>query len=243
MSIFLRYDELHGVASDLMTGVASATGLTMLVYALVASLHKRWRWPDALHPVLVTTAALSSVLIAFHIPYPLYLAATAPIHRALPLLFVLLAVPLWRNGHILVARWQALITAVMCSAVISVASAFVVALSVAQPRLIGALSVKSIPTAAALDLVGLVGGPAGLTVMLVVFTGIVGAGLGTTVFRIVGVTDERAQGLALGLTASALGVAQAFRISPIAGGFASVGMIINSFATVALATLAIAVAS
>lgn len=48
------------------------------------------------------------------------------------------------------------------------------------------------------------------------------------------VRDERAQGLALGITAHALGTARAFQISESAGAFASVGMIVNALATAAL---------
>ena len=234
-------DLVHALSKlmfDLLTGTAPATGMTVLVYGLVAYAHRRWHLPDALHPVLVTATILAAALFAFAIPYPLYLAATAPILGALPLLFVLLAVPLWRDRHILAAQWQTLTVAVVCGAVVSVACGLTAAFSAAQPALLGVLSVKSTPTAAALEFVQLTGGPTGLTVVLVVLTGIVGAGIGPTVFRIAGVTDERAQGLALGIAASALGVARAFRISPTAGGFATVGMILNSFATLALAAIA-----
>jgi putative effector of murein hydrolase len=240
MTELSRFDGMQTVVFHLLTGIAPASGLTILVYGAVNRLHGDWRLPAAVHPVLVTATIISAFLVAFDVPYSLYLSATAPIHRSLPLLFVILAVPLWRDGHTVVAQWQALAVTILCGAAISVGSAVLAALSVAQPELIGVLSVKSTPTAAALEFVGLTGGPVGLTVVLVVLTGIAGTSLCSTVFRFAGVTDERAQGLALGLAASALGIARAFRISPVAGGFASVGMILNSFATLALASLAVA---
>jgi putative effector of murein hydrolase len=55
--------------------------------------------------------------------------------------------------------------------------------------------------------------------------------------RFAGVTDERAKGFALGLAANGLGTARAFSISPTAGSFASMGMILNAFVTAGLSLL------
>jgi putative effector of murein hydrolase len=67
--------------------------------------------------------------------------------------------------------------------------------------------------------------------MVVLLTGIVGILFAQTVFNLVKITDERWQGLILGISAHAIGTAKAFDKSPRCGAFATLGMGLNGIWT------------
>ena len=89
-------------------------------------------------------------------------------------------------------------------------------------------------TAVAIGISESLGGVPGITAVVVILTAVVGVTAAPLVFRYFDIRDERAQGLALGITAHALGTARAFQISESAGAFASIGMILNALTTVVL---------
>jgi putative effector of murein hydrolase len=60
---------------------------------------------------------------------------------------------------------------------------------------------------------------------------------GPPILSAAGIRDHRAIGLALGVASHAIGTARAFQISDTAGAFSTLGMILNSLLTVALAPI------
>jgi putative effector of murein hydrolase len=69
-----------------------------------------------------------------------------------------------------------------------------------------------------------IGGLPSLSAALVVLTGVLGAVIGVAVLASVRVLDDRARGLALGVTSHGIGTARAFQISDTAGAFSTLGM-------------------
>ena len=86
----------------------------------------------------------------------------------------------------------------------------------------GALKSITSPVAATLALDAHV--PVDATLAGVLIAGMLGATVGPSALRWMGVRDERAVGLALGASAHGIGVARAVEISPAAGAFASIAM-------------------
>lgn len=101
------------------------------------------------------------------------------------------------------------------------------------------LAVRSITAPVAVPLSESLGGIASITAFAVIASGVVGAALGPAVLTRVGVRDERAIGLALGVAAHAIGTAQAVRISERAGAFAVVGMVATAFVGTLVVLLAL----
>ncbi|WP_291834266.1 LrgB family protein [Limimaricola sp.] len=212
--------------------------LTVLIYLAGCRLQRLAPRCAALQPILLSILTIVALLWALHVPYAHYFRDTAPIHLAMEPLFILLVVPLWRETSKISAARLPLTVALLTGSSMAILSGMLPPLRLASPAvaqtLADTLAFRSTTSAAAIGYVTAAGGAVGLTVAIVVLTGIVGAALGPWILRLGGVTDERAVGFALGLAANGLGTARAFAISQAAGSFASIGMILNTFATAGL---------
>ena len=96
------------------------------------------------------------------------------------------------------------------------------------------LAPKSVTTPIAMGVAERIGGIASLTAVLVIVTGIVGAVLAPTLFRLLRVQEDAIQGFALGVAAHGIGTARAFQISEQAGAFAALAMGLNGAITALL---------
>lgn len=106
--------------------------------------------------------------------------------------------------------------------------------SAGADALMATLLPKSTTTAIAVALSEIGGGAPGLTAVVVILTGVFGAAFGPGLLRAARISDDRAVGLALGVSAHLLGTARAFQVSETAGAFAAIGAILNGLATAAV---------
>lgn len=206
---------------DLITGhPLFGLSLTIGVYLAAARLHAALGRPPLLQPVLTSVAAVGMVVWAAEIDYAQYFAQAAPLHYALGVLVVLLAVPLVRQWTLIRAAGSALPIALLFGSMVAIALAVFFAVGLgADKALIASLAPKSATAAVAVGISERIGGLAGLTATIAVLTGIFGAVAGPGLLAFVGVRDERAAGFALGVASHAIGTARAFQISETAGGF------------------------
>lgn len=98
----------------------------------------------------------------------------------------------------------------------------------AEDSLLATIAPKSATTAIAVEIADRLGSVAGV---IVISSSIFGAAFGLLILQLGGVRDERAIGFALGVASSGIGTA---------GGFASLGMILNALLTILLVRLFIA---
>ena len=96
------------------------------------------------------------------------------------------------------------------------------------------LAPKSVTAPVAMGISEKLGGLPSLTAVLVVSTGIVGAVLGTGLFRLLGIRDDAIKGFALGATSHGIGTARAFQVSPVMGAFAGLAMALSALVTALL---------
>ena len=114
-------------------------------------------------------------------------------------------------------------------------SAVLVAKGLGAPRtVLIALAPKSITAGVAMAVTEGLGGPAPLTGVLVIATGILGAVIVTPLMNALGVTDYAARGFAVGLASHGIGTARAFAVDPVAGVFAGLAMGLNAVVTPAV---------
>jgi putative effector of murein hydrolase len=191
---------------------------------------------------LTSVVVVAAVVFASGISYNRYFAQAAPLHYALGLLVVLLAVPLARQFAVIRAARLPLAAALLVGSLTALTTAIAFPVFLQAPvELIASLAPKSTTAAVAVGIAERIGGLPGLTAVIVITTGIFGAVAGPGLLLRAGVQDERAVGFALGVTSHAIGTARAFQISDRAGAFASVGMILNALLTVGLAPSALAI--
>ncbi len=214
--------------------------LTVGVYAIANLVYERFGRPSMLHPVLTSVATIAALLVATGLSYPIYFAQAAPLHNALSVFVVLLAVPLVRRLPLIRDASLPIAVALFTGSVVAVATALAPPIGLGmEESVVASLAPKSATAAVAVGISERLGGIVGLAAMTAVLTGLFGAMVGPWVLATAGVRDERAVGFAIGVAAHAIGTARAFQISETAGAFASLGMILNAVLTVALAPLAI----
>lgn len=211
---------------------------TVCAYAVAAAVHRALGGPALLHPVITATGAMALCLHVAGIDYQTYFRQAHPLHLALGVVVVLLAVPLWRQFHLIrAARWTLGVTLVVGSlTALATALAFPI-LTAAPDSLLATLAAKSTTTAVAVQVSERLGGVPALTALVVISSGIFGAAFGPPILRSAGVIDERAVGFAMGLASHVIGTARACQISDVAGAFASIGMILNAVLTILLVPL------
>jgi putative effector of murein hydrolase len=152
---------------------------------------------------------------------------------------VALAVPLQQNLPRIRQLFWPVSIALLVGGTITVALTLgLAALFGADREMLMSLAPKSVTSPIAIALAEQMGGIPALTAVFVMITGVLGAVLGPLLLDRAGVTSPAARGLSLGLSAHAIGTAQALQEHPEAGGFAALAMsLAGAFSALALPLL------
>lgn len=215
-------------------------GVTLGAYQLALAAYERTRWVF-LQPVLVSMLIVIAVLLACGIDYREYSNSAKVLTILLGPATVALAVPLFLNlKRIRQLFWPTLIT-------LLVGGLFATALGIGLGWLFGvdhellmSLAPKSVTSPIAMLVASQIGGVAALAAVFVLITGVLGAILGPELLRRVGVHHPAAQGMALGMTAHAVGTSRALQEGEECGAFAALAMSLMGVATAVLLPLAVA---
>jgi predicted murein hydrolase (TIGR00659 family) len=199
--------------------------LTLLAYLLGDWIFRRSGKKALFNPVLTSVLVLMAILFATGTDYQTYFAGAQFVHFMLGPATVALAVPLYRNLPLIRQLWLPILLSILTGAFVSTSSVVVVAQWLGAPKqTLLSLAPKSVTAPVAMGISEKVGGLPSLTAALVVLTGVLGAVIGTAVLASVRVRDDRARGLALGVTSHGIGTARAFQINDLAGSFSALAM-------------------
>lgn len=208
---------------------------TVVAYVVASALYEKLGRPSLLHPVLIAMLGLGGLLVVTGTSYESYFASARPLHLLLGPAVVLLAVPLFRHRHSIARFFGVIFATVALGSLVALAASVAPALFTnADPEMVRSLAPRAATTTVAIAISEEIGGIPGLTAVVVILSAIVGITAGPPLIRIMNIREDRAIGLALGVSAHVLGVGRAFQISEVAGVFASIGMVLNALATVAL---------
>lgn len=211
---------------------------TLAAYALGDAAASAAGRRPLVNPVLVAVVLLAGLLWGTGTPYTTYFEGAQFVHFLLGPATVALALPLWDNlAHVRRAALP-ILAALLAGSATAVASALGIAsaLGVRGEALIS-LAPKSATAPVALGISEAIGGSPTLTAVLVILTGITGAMVATPLLNLLGVTDWRARGFAVGVASHGIGTARAFQVNPTAGAFAGLGMGLNAVLTALIAPL------
>lgn len=199
--------------------------MTLLAYLLADWVFRRSGQRALFNPVLLSILLLVAVLSVTGTDYQTYFEGAQFVHFLLGPATVALAVPLYRNLPLIRRLWLPILIAIATGALVSSTSAVLIAdwLGASRQTLIS-LAPKSVTAPVAMGITEKVGGLPSLTAALVVLTGVLGAVVGVAVLALVRVRDDRARGLALGVSSHGIGTARAFQVSDQAGAFAALAM-------------------
>ncbi len=228
----LDLTSLSDISAQLLTRPPLAVALTVIAFAMGLTLQKRWPKVALFNPTLIAIILVSLILKAAEVPYGAYLTSAQSINFMLAPTVVLLAVPVYRNRLLVRRSWKVICLGVATGASITFLGTLLIArLSAAKAETLYSLFPKSVTTGIAVGISDKIGGVPALTAVFVIFTGIVGAIFGPSILKFLRVEDDRAAGLAIGISAHGIGTAKALQMSEIAGTFSGIGMALNGIVT------------
>ena len=214
-------------------------GLTLGAYQLGLALYESTRLA-IFHPVLVSVAILVVLLWMLGVEYAIYREAVWPLVILLGPTTVALAVPLYLNlRRIRLFFWPMVITLLLGGLFATVITLLIAWALGAEHMILMTLAPKSVTSPIAMLVAEQLGGIAALAAVFVMFTGVLGPLLGPWLLRICGVTEPAAWGMAMGMTAHAVGTSRAIEEGEEQGAFSALAMSLMGVATALLLPLAV----
>lgn len=210
---------------DMLHSPLFALVLTLSAYKAAEYLSDRFARPAWLNPVLIAILAVMASLWALELDYEVYFDGAWILHFLLGPATVALAVPLYREARKLGKNAMAILVSVIIGALTATGLALALGLAFGLDDAIRAsLAPKTVTTPVAMDLADLLGGWPSLAAALVILAGILGAVALPPLLTGLGLRDQRAQGLALGVASHGIGTARALQIARRAGAYSALAM-------------------
>lgn len=192
-----------------------------------------------LNPLLVATALVIGCLAALGVQYGTYNKSASYLSWLLTPATVCLAIPLYRQLHLLKEHWAAVVVGIASGVFTSAASIFLMC------KLFGmnhtyyvSFLPKSITTAIGMGVCEEAGGIVTLTIISIAITGLFGNIAGEYILKLVGVVHPVAKGLAFGTASHAVGTARALELGEVEGAMSSLSIAVAGLMTVVVAPIA-----
>ena len=212
--------------------------VTILAYCLCDRISAALNRTPVANPVLMSMCLVGLLVRVSGTPYPTYFDGAQFIHFLLGPATVALGIPLYQNRQLVMRAVLPMACALLAGSVTALVSAVAIArLLGAAPSVVVSIAPKSVTAAVAMGISARLGGDPGLTAVLVILTGILGAIVVTPLLNALRITDKRARGFAAGLAAHGIGTARAFQVDLLAGTFAGIAMGLNALLTAILVPL------
>ncbi|MET0609701.1 MAG: LrgB family protein [Pseudomonas caspiana] len=231
--------DWYGAAMSVIHHPLFGIAITLGAYQLALAAYEKTRLVF-LQPVLISMLVLIGVLTVCGVSYTEYRKSTEILSVLLGPATVALAVPLYLNlRRIRQLLWPTLTTLV-------VGGVFATGLCLLLGRWFGAdhmilmtMAPKSVTSPIAMLVAEQIGGVAALAAVFVLITGVLGAIFGPGLLTLARVDNPAARGMALGLTAHAVGTSIALQEGEECGAFAALGMSLMGVATALFLPLAV----
>jgi len=213
--------------------------ITLAAFQLAYAAYEKTRWVY-LQPVLVSMVMVIGILLVCGLSYDEYRGSAQMLTVLLGPATVALAVPLYLN----LRRIRELFGPIMLTLLLAGTGATALGLALAwafgaDQMILMTLAPKSVTSPIAMLVAEQIGGVVALAAVFVMITGIIGAIVGPELLRRFGVLHPAARGMALGLTAHAVGTAQALQEGDECGAFAALAMSLMGVMTAVLLPLAV----
>jgi len=234
--------ELHWYAAwqALIHHPLFGVGITLAAFQLAFAAYEKTRWVF-LQPVLVSMALVVGILLACGIAYEEYRISAQWLTILLGPATVALAVPLYLNLRRIRELFGPIVVTLLVAGVFATALGMALAWAFgADEMILMTLAPKSVTSPIAMLVAEQIGGVVALAAVFVMITGVLGAIIGPELLRRFGVQHPAARGIALGLTAHAVGTAQALQESEECGAFAALAMSLMGVLTAVLLPLVVA---
>lgn len=199
--------------------------ITISAYKIGVFIYEKSGKNAFLQPIVIAYAIMLPILLVTQVPYKEYLSAVSMLHFFLGPATVALALPLYKNLKLIRAYFVPILITLVAGGIFTILSAVgILWLLGASKITMLSMTTKSVTAPITLITANDIGANASLAVGFVVITGLLGALIGTPIFRFLKIKHDAAKGFALGLLSHAVGTARAFEISENAAAFSALAM-------------------
>lgn len=213
--------------------------LTVLFFNIAVYIQKKTKNP-AFNPLLISILGIIVCLNIFKIPYENYKIGGNAINYFLGPITIVLAVPLYRQFELLKKYKFEILIGISCGVIVSFISIILIGkLFNTSTEIINSLIPKSITSPMGISLANTINGIQAVTVVCIILTGILGAIIAPTVFKLGKITNPIAKGVALGTSAHALGTSKAIEIGEVEGAMSGLSIGISGLITVIIVPILI----
>ena len=211
--------------------------LSIAAYEAGMWLKKKTGWA-VFNPLLVAVVLIIPILKLINITYTEYNEGAKYISYLLTPATVCLAIPLYKQLHLLKKHGAAVICGITGGVIANALTIFALcaAFRLSHVHYVTLLP-KSITTAIGMGVSEEAGGIVTLTVVSIVITGISGSILAETMFKMFHIGHPISRGLALGTSAHAIGTAKALELGEIEGAMSSLSIAVAGLMTVLVVPL------
>lgn len=211
--------------------------ISVFAYIIGMWLKKKLGW-GILNPLLVAVILVIAFLVGTGISYAEYNEGASYISYFLTPATVCLAIPLYKQLELLKKNFAAVILGITSGVLASTVSIFVMSLLFKLDHVYYvSLLPKSITTAIGMGVSEEAGGIVTITIVSIILTGIFGNIIGEVWFKLIGIKEPIAKGLAFGTASHAIGTAKALELGEIEGAMSSLSIAVAGLMTVVVAPL------
>ena len=195
------------------------------------------------NPLVLAIVIVSGVLLIFKIPYEEYNEGGALINMFLAPATACLAVSIYTRAELLKKNWLPIVVGASCGSLASMGSVLLMCkLFGMDEAMTVSLIPKSVTTPIAVSVAEGHGGMVPITVVAVIFTGILGSIFAPTLIRLFRVNDPMIAGISIGACSHAVGTSKAIELgetegamSGLAIGVCGIRTVFDDFAALKLA--------
>lgn len=206
--------------------------VSVAAYLVGMALKKKLGWA-ILNPLLVAILLVMAFLKGTGISYGEYSEGASYISYFLTPATVCLAIPLYKQLELLKKNLAAVLCGITTGVAGSALSIFVMSLIFRLEHVhYVSLLPKSITTAIGMGVSEEAGGIVTITIVSIIFTGILGNIVAEGWFKLVGIREPIAKGLALGTAAHAIGTSKALELGEVEGAMSSLSIAVAGLMTV-----------
>ena len=219
---------------EIMSNPIILLAITFGIYYVARQIQKWTGWV-VLNPILITIAALISLLQLTGISYETYEQGGQYIEFWLKPAIVALGVPLYQNLGQIRRQLLPILMSQLVGCLVGLVSVTLIASALgASHEVIVSLAPKSVTTPIAMEVCKTSGGIPSLTAAIVVIVGLFGAIFGFKILEVWHVRNPFSQGISMGTAAHAVGTSRAMEKGETYGAYSSLGLILNGVLTALL---------
>ena len=211
--------------------------ISLIAFEIGLFIYKKTKFP-LFNPLLIAAILVIGFLAIFDIDFDTYNKGGQFINIFLGPATIVLAVPLYKNLPLLKKNFLPIFTGILVGSLVSILSVVSIAVFMGLDKTITvSLMAKSVTTPIGIEITNSLGGVSSITVLAIVLSGIIGAVVGPTIFKVLKINNPIAKGVSLGTAPHAVGTSKALEIGETEGAMSSLSIGVAGIITVFLAPI------